>query len=87
MKTQFYKSKKDGSICVISCTTRKANYQDIYFGHFTFWQTKEAYEKGDCIGTVELINHYMGEDKTYLPIEGDKIASWLLYKIEAQEAV
>lgn len=56
----------------ITVTTRRANYSTIYFGKFTFWGSKENFDKGDCHDAIEYNNVNLGDCKEYLPIEADK---------------
>jgi len=73
----YYKQCKDKAV-VVTCTTRKANYVEQYFGKFTLWPSKEHYEKGNCNGAITWEGVYLGCDKNYLEIEGDKVATRMI---------
>ena len=74
---------KDG-IGFITVTTRKANYADEYFGKFTFWKSKQAYENGDCEESTTYTNIPLGIDKNYLEIEVKKFCESKQSRLECK---
>ncbi len=74
MKTRFYRTRKDGSECVISCTTRRANKSISFYGKFTFWPTKAAYQRGDCEGAVTYNAIYLGKVEEVVSLWASNVA-------------
>ena len=56
----------------ITVTTRKANNISVWFGKFTFWQSKEHYDRGDCEGAYTYEGIFLGEYKSRLGKEANK---------------
>ena len=50
----------------VTCTTRRANFTDIYFGWFTVWESKACFDKGICNNAIEYKNISLGTDKLRL---------------------
>ena len=56
----------------ITVTTRRSNYTDLHFGKFTFWNSKQDYDKGNCTGCVTFTGVPLGNCKPYLEIEAHR---------------
>ena len=74
MIRNYFLSRPNGEICVVSCITRRRPHSRIFLGKFTYWPTKEAYDKGDCMKMVIWRGVIMGDDESMLEYEGFKQA-------------
>ena len=73
---------KKGKTHFITCTTRKANFVEMYFGKFTFWKNVENYKKGNCEGAITVSNVELGNDKNCLDIEANKFIDKYLINLK-----
>ena len=84
MIKKIYRSSGEKTL-YITVTTRKGNYVPAYFGKFTFWESKEHYDRGDCEGAVTYKGVYLGYIKLNLEeainSSVDAIMKWAGYKI------
>ena len=91
MKGIFNRTLADGSTAVISCTTRRANYTDLYYGKFTFWPSREAYQRGICKGTQTYKNILLSDVRigtSDLQTEAERfIDVVILPRIEKEEEI
>ena len=71
---------------IFGCSFRKANYQDIYFGHITQYPNREAYNHYDFIRhqLIEYTNIPLADNKLDSATNLDELreaSRWLLKKI------
>jgi hypothetical protein len=67
MIKRVYRSIGERTI-FITVTTRQASFAPVYFGKFTFWKSKEHYDRGDCDGAHTYTGIYLGDCELNLEV-------------------
>lgn len=44
----------------VTCSIRRANYTNLYFGWFSIWRTKSHFDKGICKYSIDNKNILLG---------------------------